>query len=166
MPRRPYRTLDDLDIEELGVFEYLDEDTARFLPAPPTPVKAPVRNYLLESRLRLELPMLWGWIFFSCFFYQAWAWLIIGGGLIALNVWLRPAYEQRNLGWLFKIYTGVGAGQIAFALAQLADLEPIRPLLGIYALGLVLVWIVLEMRYQARSPSEPTQDFYDQVYYN
>ena len=90
MPRRPYRTLDDLDIEELGVFEYLDEDTARFLPAPPTPVKAPVRNYLLESRLRLELPMLWSWIFFSCFLVSATT------GFFAIVTFLRVTRAPRR----------------------------------------------------------------------
>lgn len=167
MPRRPYRTLDDLDIEELGVFEYLDDETPRFVAAPPPPAPPPtIRNYLLESRLRAELPMLWGWIFFSCFFHDAWAWMLLGAGLIAVNAWLRPAYEQRALGWLFKIYTGVGAGQIMFGLAQVIDLGPIRPLLGAYALGLVFAWIVLELRYQARMPVDPNQEMYDQVYYN
>jgi hypothetical protein len=166
MPRRPYRTLDDLDIEELGVFEYLDDETRRFVAASPPPAPPSARNYMLESRLRAELPMRWGWIFLSCFFHDAWAWLLWGVVLIAVNVWLRPAYEPRGLGWLFKIYIAIGAGQIVFALAQVVDFGPLRPLLGVYALGLAFLWIVLELRYQARLPMDPNQEMYDQVYYN
>lgn len=165
MPRRPYRTLDELDVEELGVFEYLDDETARFVPAPAPPVARPPLDARLDQRLRVELPMLWGWIFLSCFFRDPWTWMLWGAGLIALNTWLRPAYEQRKLGWLFKIYAGAGVGQLVAGLGLLVDLGPIRALLGIYLVGLVIVWIIQELRYQARIPSEPQHDIYDQVYY-
>ncbi len=165
MPRRPTDTFEELDIEELGVFEYLDEGTARFVPAPFVPAPRLPHDPVLDSRLRVELPMLWGWLFLSCFFHEAWLWMLWGAALIALNVWLRPAYEQRGLGWLFKIYAGAGLGQALFGLAQLGDLGPLRAVLGLYALGLALAWIVLELRYQAQVPIEPNQDIYDQVYY-
>lgn len=169
MPRRPtdnrFEELDEQDIEELGVFEYLDEGTARFVPAPAQPAPARPLDPILDARLRAELPMLWGWLFFSCFFHEAWFWMLWGAALIAFNAWLRPAYEQRGLDWLFKIYAGAGVGQALFGLAQLVDIGALRGMLGIYALGLALAWIVLELRYQARVPIEPNQDIYDQVYY-
>jgi hypothetical protein len=167
MPRRPYRTLDDLDIEDLGVFEYLEDDTRRFVPAPPAALPPPTRrDEAMSSRLRVELPMLWVWIFLSCYFHDGWAWLLWGAGLIALNAWLRPAYERYSLGWLFKIYIGAGLGQIVFGLGQWVDLTANRPLLGFYAIMLMMTWIVLELRHQARQPQETNQDMYDQVYYS
>jgi hypothetical protein len=169
MLRRPDRTAGDLDIEDvgvedLGVFEYLDEATPRFVPAAAPPPRRLIAR--LDERLRLELPMLWGWILLSCFFHSGWQWLLLGGGLIAFNVWLRPAYEQRKLGWLFRVYVGAGLAQVVAGIGQFVDLGPFRAVLGFYTLGLVIVWMVLELWYQVRHPGEPHQDMYDQIYYN
>jgi hypothetical protein len=164
MPRRPDGTLGDLEIEDLGVFEYLDDETRRFVPAAAAPPRRP--NLALDGRLRLELPMLWGWILFSCAFHAGWNWMLFGAGLIGVNLWVRPAYEQRHLGWLFRIYVGAGAGQIIAGLGQFVDLGPFRAVLGVYLLGLVIVWMGLELWYQVRHPGDPHQDLYDQIYYN
>ena len=163
MPRRPDYPLTDQDIEELGVFEYLDDETPRVQPAPAPPPRRPTAA--LDKRLQVELPMLWGWLLFSCFFHEGWAWLLLGAGLIGVNVWLRPAYEARHLGWLFRVYAGAGLGQMVAGLGQFVDLGPLRAVLGVYTLGLVLVWLVLELRYQLLHPSDPHPDMYDEVYY-
>lgn len=165
MPRQSYRTVDD-DIEDLGVFEYLDDETPRFVPAPPPPPVRVVYDEVLLARLRLELPMLWVWLGLSCVFYDAGAWLIWGAGLLACNLWLRPAYQQRGLNWLFKVYVGAGLGEIAMGLTRLWNLTALQPLLGLYVLALLFIWIVLELRYQNYLPPEPiprTED--DQVYF-
>lgn len=166
MGRQAYRTLDDQDIEDLGVFEYLDDETPHFVPAPPPPPVRVVYDAPLLARLKLELPMLWAWIMVSCFFPAPWAWIGWGTGLIAFNCWMRPAYAQRRLTWLFKIYCAAGIGQILAGLTRVFNFTALQPLLGFYALAVLLAWIVLELRYQTHLPPDSIpQSADDQVYY-
>jgi hypothetical protein len=166
MPRRSYRTLDDLDIEDLGVFEYLDDETTRFIPAPPPARPKVVYDEAVVARLQLELPVLWLWVFLSCFFYEAWPWMFWGVGLIAVNLWLRPAFAQGRLNWLFRVYVAAGVGQFAVGLARLLHIDSVQPLLGFYLFVLMLIWLVLELRYQVYLPNErPPQTEDDQIYY-
>src|SRR5215204_1093114 len=155
MSRQSYPTSYDRDIEDLGVFEFGEDETAHFVPAPPPPPRRIVYDAALLARLRLELAMLWGWIMISCFFNGPWAWMAAGAGLIAFNWWMRPAYAQRQLDWLFKIYCAAGVVQILAGLTRLFNVTALQPVLGFFALVLLLAWIGLELRYQSHLPPEP-----------
>src|SRR4051794_31107339 len=78
MLRRWQNAPNESDIEDLGVFEYLDDEAPHFVAALPPPPPRPVHDPVLAARLRLELPMLWGWLFLTCFFTDAGPWLLWG----------------------------------------------------------------------------------------
>ena len=52
MGRQTHHTLDDRDIEDLGVFEYGDDETPHFVPPPPPPPRRIVYDAALLARLR------------------------------------------------------------------------------------------------------------------
>jgi hypothetical protein len=79
---------------------------------------------------------------------------------------MRPAYAQRRLDWLFKIYCAAGFGQILMGLVRLFNFPALYPLLGLYAFVVLIAWIVMELRYQTHLPPDPIpQSEDDQVYY-
>jgi hypothetical protein len=162
------RPPDDEEIEDLGILICQDDALPRFEPALACAPSAPPRRPYdpeLALRRRAEAPVLGTWLILSCLFYTPGAWVLWALGLIAINCWLRPAYRQARLEWLFRVYVAAGAGQIAFALIALFNLSGLAgPLVG-YAFGLLLLWIGLELRYQIVMPTDLPQTEEDRLYY-
>src|SRR5262249_28084032 len=116
-------------------------------------------------RARAEFPFLTLWLIASCLLITPGAWLGLAGGLVAFAGWARPSSAGGGPGWLFLLYPAAAGGPAPGGAIWLGGWWGLVPALGLYAFALLLVWIVLEFRYQLRLADAPPQTTDDWVYY-
>lgn len=99
-----------------------------------------------DVRLRLEGPVLLAWLLISCFWQGFIPWTVMGLVLIAAAIAARPAFRPQGLGARPWVYGAIGLGQIMLACSYITNLGPFWPFVGLYWLGLILTWVLVELR--------------------
>ena len=133
----------------------LDADY-RVLAEPPTALRLaellrrdapPVAVY---QRARLEPPVLIGWLILSCYLLGAVPWLILGPAMILFSLFMRPTFALCGMEGHAAVYRALGFGQVLLGVVAVTGPGPFAPLLGMYALGVLLAWVFVECRYMYR----------------
>ena len=73
-------------------------------------------------------------------------WVIMGLALIAYAIVGRRAFRQYGLGAQTWVYGAMGVGQLMLACSYIIALGPVWPFIGLYWLGVILTWGLIELR--------------------
>lgn len=150
-------------------WEAMDVDY-RPIPLPPTllPWRALMTRHpsreILVQRTRLEVPVLLAWIVLSGCFPGFPIWIATGGAMLAFSFFMREPFELCGLQGQAGIYRAIGAGQLAVGIASIVSFGPFMPLLGIYALGVLLSWAFVEGRHLYRLEAREIRSGYPSLY--
>jgi hypothetical protein len=99
-----------------------------------------------DPRVRYERPILLAWLLISCLWQGFIPWVVMGLALIVYAGAARRVFRQYGLVAQPWVYCAAGVGQIMLAWSYIAKLGPLWPFIGLYWLGVVLAWVIVELR--------------------
>jgi hypothetical protein len=99
-----------------------------------------------DLRVRYAMPVLILWVMLSGFLRGFVPWLVLGFALAIYALSARTAFRRYGLAGRGWVLTAMGIGQMLLSFALVLNVDLIWPLVGLYWVGVLLAWAVVELR--------------------